>query len=229
MTVGLSREMIAVRAGNELIERRYLNLPPGRLIVNLGFGLPAQICSYVPADAPIFFHSENGCLGYGPLAAEDEQDPDTINGGSLMVTLQPWASFVTSADAFAMIRSGRVDVVVLGGLEVAANGDLANWKVPGRKSGGVGGAVDLCVGCKRVIVAMEHRTKRGEPRLVERCRYDLTGAGCVDLVITDLAVVQLTPDGFLLREVAPGVSVDEVKAATGASLAVAEDVREMAL
>ena len=229
MSAGLSRELIAVRVGRELIERRYLDLPPGRLVVNLGFGLPAEICSYVPDDAPIFFHSENGCLGYGPLAGADEGDPDTINGGSLMVTLQPWASFVPSAEAFAMIRRGKVDVVVLGGLEVAANGDLANWKVPGRKSGGVGGAADLCAGCKRVVVAMEHRTKRGEPRLVEHCRYELTGAGCVDLIVTDLAVVQVTPTGFLLREIAPGWAVEEVQAATGAPLPPADDLREMDL
>lgn len=227
MTEGLSREMLSIRVAKELIDRTYLNLPPGRLVVNLGFGMPAQICSYVPDDAPIFFHSENGCLGYGPLADESEQDRDTINGGSLMVTLQPWASFVSSADAFAMIRSGKVDVVVLGGLEVAANGDLANWKLPGRLSGGIGGAADLCIGCKRVLVSMEHRTKQGEPRLVEQCRYELTGAGCVDLVITDLAVVQVTPGGFLLREVAPGVSVEDVAAATAAPLAIADDVREM--
>lgn len=227
MSEGLTRDMLAVRVAAELTSRRYLNLPAGRLVVNLGFGLPAEICSYVPPDAPIFFHGENGCLGYGPLADEGEQDPDTINGGSLMVTLQPWASFVSSADAFGMIRSGRVDVVVLGGLEVAANGDLANWKVTGRKSGGVGGATDLCTGCRRVIVAMEHQTKRGEPRLVEQCRYELTGTACVDLVITNLAVVQVTPDGFLLRETAPGVSVSDVLAATGAPLQVAADVREM--
>ena len=229
MVSGLSREMIALRVGKELLDRRYLDLPPGRLVVNLGFGLPAEICSYVPGDAPIFFHSENGCLGYGPLADEGEGDPDTINGGSLMVTLQPWASFVSSAVAFSMIRSGKVDVVVLGGLEVAANGDLANWKIPGRKSGGVGGAADLCVGSKRVIVAMEHRTRQGEPRLVERCRYELTGARCVDLVITDLAVIQVTPSGFLLRELVPGASVEEIRAATGAPLALADDLREMDL
>jgi 3-oxoacid CoA-transferase subunit B len=220
MRSGLSREQIAQRAAQEL---------RNGFAVNLGIGMPTLVANYVPPDVEIILHAQNGILGCGPLAAAGEEDPDLINAGAQYITLRPGASCFDSALSFAMIRGGHLDMTILGGLQVSARGDLANWKIPGQQYGNIGGAMDLVSGARRVIVTMEHCTKTGEPKLVAQCTYPLTGIACVHLVITDLAVVAITPAGFLLREVAPGIAVEEVQQRTGAPLHVANDVHEMAL
>jgi 3-oxoacid CoA-transferase subunit B len=199
------------------------------MAVNLGIGLPTLVANFLPANATIMLHAENGILGYGGIVTdESEFDQDLINAGGQPVTLIAGASFVDSASSFAMIRGGHVDVTVLGGLQVSAKGDLANWAVSGRVGGAIGGAMDLAAGAKRVIVAMEHTTRDGEPRILEECTYPLTATRCVDLIVTNLAVIEVTEDGLALREVAPGISMEEVQAATAARLDVA-DTRVMDL
>jgi len=217
---GLPRELIALRVAHEL--RR-------GMVVNLGIGVPTLVPSHLPEDHGILFQSENGILGLAGLDASGAFDPEVINAGGQPITLVPGASFFDSALSFAMIRGGHVDVSVLGGLQVASNGDLANWMVPERGGGSMGGAMDLASGAKRLIVAMDHVTREGASRLMERCTYPLTAQACTDLVVTNLAVIEVTPEGFLLRETAPGVSVEQVIAATDAPLAIAPDVREMRL
>jgi 3-oxoacid CoA-transferase subunit B len=198
--------------------------------VNLGIGLPTLVANFVPDGVTIILHAENGILGYGAILDDDSRfDQDLINAGGQPVTLNPGACFFDSVMSFAMVRGGHLDVTVLGGLQVSARGDLANWAVAGRKGGGIGGAMDLAAGARRVIVAMEHTTRDGEPRILERCTYPLTAERCVDLVVTNLAVIQVTPEGLLLKEVAPGVSVEDVRAATEARLIVPDDVPEMDL
>jgi 3-oxoacid CoA-transferase subunit B len=220
MPSGLSREQIAQRAAQELQDG---------FVVNLGIGIPTLVANYVPPGVEIIIHAQNGVLGCGPLAAEGEEDPDLINAGAQYITLQPGACCFDSVMSFAMIRGGHLDMTILGGFQVSARGDLANWRVPGQDYGNIGGAMDLVNGAKRVIVTMEHCTKNGAPKIVEECTYPLTGVACVDLVITDLAVVAVTPEGLVLQEVAPGISVDEVQQRTDAPLRVADDVREMRL
>lgn len=220
MTSGLSREQIAKRAAQEL---------RNGFAVNLGIGIPTLVANYVPPGVEIIIHAENGVLGCGPLAEEGAEDPDLINAGAQYITLRPGACCFDSAMSFAMIRGGHLDMTILGGFQVSARGDLANWMVPGRGYGNIGGAMDLVNGAKRVIVTMEHCAKNGEPKIVEECSYPLTGVGCVDMVITDLAVVAVTDEGLVLREVAPGVSTDMVQERTGAPLQVAADVREIVL
>ena len=215
---GVPRELIAVRAARELRDG---------MAVNLGIGLPTLVAGFVPEDVTVWFHAENGILGYGGPAPDGEFDPDLIDASGRPVTLRPGACFMDSAQAFAMIRGGHLDLAVLGGLQVSERGDLANWLVPARGGGSIGGAMDLALGAKRVLVVMEHTTKEGEPRLLRRCTYPLTAPGCVDRVVTDLAVVDVMPGGFVLREVAPGVTPREVQAATAAHLQVAPDLREM--
>jgi 3-oxoacid CoA-transferase subunit B len=220
-SAGLTRELIAVRVARELKDG---------MVVNLGIGLPTLVANFLPADVDITLHAENGILGYGGILTDEENfDQDLINAGGQPVSLNPGASFVNSATSFAMIRGGHVDVTVLGGLQVSAQGDLANWAVAGRPGGAIGGAMDLAAGAKRVIVAMEHTTRDGEPRILERCTYPLTAERCVDLVVTNLAVIQVVPDGLLLREVAPGISVDEVRERTGAALTVPDGLPIMDL
>jgi 3-oxoacid CoA-transferase subunit B len=198
--------------------------------VNLGIGLPTLVANFVPDGVTIILHAENGILGYGAILDDDSRfDQDLINAGGQPVTLNPGACFFDSVMSFAMVRGGHLDVTVLGGLQVSARGDLANWAVAGRKGGGIGGAMDLAAGARRVIVAMEHTTRDGEARILERCTYPLTAERCVDLVVTNLAVIQVTPEGLLLKEVAPGVSVEDVRAATEARLIVPDDVPEMDL
>jgi 3-oxoacid CoA-transferase subunit B len=197
--------------------------------VNLGIGIPTLVANYVPPGVEIILHAQNGILGCGPLAAEGEEDADLINAGAQYITLRPGACCFDSAMSFAMIRGGHLDMTILGGLQVSAHGDLANWKIPSREYGSIGGAMDLVSGARRVIVVMEHCTKQGEPKLVTQCTYPLTGVGCVDLVITDLAVVAIAPAGFVLQEVAPGVAVEEVQRCTGAPLRIADDVHDMRL
>ncbi len=220
MTRGLSREQIAQRAAQEL---------QNGFAVNLGIGIPTLVANYVPPGVEIILHAENGVLGCGPLAEDGEEDPDLINAGAQYITLRPGACCFDSAMSFAMIRGGHLDMTILGGFQVSAQGDLANWRVPGREYGRIGGAMDLANGAKRVVVTMEHCTKQGEPKIVTTCSYPLTGIACVDTVITDLAVITVTPDGLVLREVAPGVSAHEVQQLTAAPLRVADDIREMSL
>jgi 3-oxoacid CoA-transferase B subunit len=218
---GLTRELIALRVARELRDG---------MTVNLGIGLPTLVANFLPADATIILHAENGILGYGGiLSNETEFDQDLINAGGQPVTLIPGASFFDSATSFAMIRGGHVDLTILGGLQVSARGDLANWAVAGRAGGAIGGAMDLAAGARRVIVAMEHTTREGEPRILERCTYPLTAERCVDMVVTNMAVLQVTVDGIVLREVAPGVSIPDVLEATEAKLIVPEHVEMMDL
>ena len=216
---GLSRELIALRAAREL--------EPGS-VVNLGIGLPTLVAGFVEPSDNILFQAENGILGYSGVS-ESGFDSDLINAGGQPVDLVVGASFFDTADSFAMIRGGHIDAAVLGGLQVSATGDLANWYVPARGGGSVGGAMDLAVGARKLIVAMAHVTRDGEPRIVEVCDYPLTAERCVDVIITDLAVVDVTADGLRLRETAPGVSVGEVEQWTGALLLIPDYVPEMPL
>jgi len=201
-------------------------LRPGEY-VNLGLGLPTLVSSYVEPAARVVLHSENGMVGFGPLAAAGQEDIDLYNASGQLVSVEPGASFTDSCTAFAMVRSGRVSTVVLGGFQVSATGDLANWNVPARGVGGIGGAMDLASGGARIVVVMFHLTRDGETKLVPRCTYPVTAIGCVTTIVTDLAVIDVDAEGFVLREVAPGVSVDEVSAVTSAPLRVASNVREM--
>ena len=196
-------------------------------VVNLGIGIPTLCSNYKHVEREIIFQSENGVIGYGELSPEGEEDPHLVNAGGQNVTLNPGAAIVHHADSFALIRGGHVDVTVLGAYEVAENGDFANWKTLGRKGGGIGGAMDLAVGAKRVYVAMEHTTREGEPRLLKRCNLPLTAVGVVKLVCTNLGLIELTPQGFVLREIAPGYTPEEVQEVTDADLAVASDLKEL--
>jgi 3-oxoacid CoA-transferase B subunit len=189
-------------------------------VVNLGLGIPTLCSNADFGDRQIVFHSENGVIGYGALAKPGAEDLHLTNAGGQYVTLQPGAAIVHHADSFAMIRGGHIDVTVLGAYEVAENGDFANWKMAGQKGGGIGGAMDLAVGAKNVYLAMEQLTRDGKPRLVERCAIPVTARGVVKLVITNLGLFAVTPTGFLLREIAPGVTVDTVKAQTGGKLTI---------
>lgn len=187
-------------------------------IVNLGIGIPTLVANYVAPGMDIMLHSENGLLGMGPYPLDGEEDPQIINAGKETVTIVPGGSVFDSAQSFAMIRGGHVDLAILGGMEVSETGDLANWMVPGQKVTGMGGAMDLVSGAKRVIVLMSHTSKNGEPKLLAKCALPLTGAACVNRVITDLATVDITPEGFKLVEWADGYTREQIQAATGAKL-----------
>jgi 3-oxoacid CoA-transferase subunit B len=203
-----SKQEMAARAAREI---------PAGSIVNLGIGLPTLVADHL-AEGHAWLHSENGLLGMGPFPWEGEEDPQIINAGKQTVTILPGGSCFDSAASFAMIRGGHVDVAILGAMQVSATGDLANWAVPGGKVMGIGGAMDLASGCRRLVVVMQHTTREGEPKLVAACSYPLTARGVVGRVITELAVLDCTPDGFVLVERAPGVTRDAVAAATGAPL-----------
>ena len=219
-SAGLTRELIALRVARELRDG---------MVVNLGIGLPTLVSNFIPEGISVLFQAENGILGYGGIAPDDEYDQDLINAGGQPVTLLPGAAFFHSADSFAMIRGGHIDLSVLGGLQVSEKGDLANWMVPARKAGSIGGAMDLAVGAKKLIVAMEHTTKDGGPRIVRECTYPLTAVRAVDLIVTSLAAIEVTPEGLVLTEVAPGITPEEVYAATEPRLTPAKDLREMEL
>jgi 3-oxoacid CoA-transferase subunit B len=219
MVQGLSRELIALRVARELHDG---------MVVNLGIGLPTLVSNFLPEGEQIMLQAENGILGYGRIS-EEGFDSDLINAGGQPVTLLPGASFFDSATSFAMIRGGHVDVAVLGGLEVSERGDLANWYLPERGGGSIGGAMDLAVGAKRLIVAMTHTARGGRPRIRSMCEYPLTATGVVDLIVTDLAVIEVHPEGLLLTEVAPGVDPDYVQWQTEPRLRRSPDLREMDL
>ena len=217
----LTREQIAQRAALELPDGAY---------VNLGWGIPNLVAAHVPKNITIYFHSENGILGMGPRTNPGEEDYDLVDAMKVPVTVVPGASYFHQADSHAITRGGHLDVAILGGLQVSAKGDLANWKVPGAKgSGGIGGAMDIASGSRRLIVCMEHTAKDGSSKIVKTCSYPLTALECVHTIVTDMAVIDVTPQGLVLREVAPGFTPEGIQAATEAMLIVRGRVPEMIL
>lgn len=216
----LSRDIMAMRAAREFQDG---------FIVNLGMGIPTLASNFVPEGRTVVFHSENGMLGYGPVLEEDQGHIDMINAGGQFVAPVPGMAFFHSADAFAMIRGRHVDLAVLGALQISEQGDLANWMLPDRGIGNVGGAMDLAAGARRIIVVMEHATREGQPKIVRHCSYPLMSPRCVGLIVTDLSVIEVTPQGLLLKEIAPGYTPADVQALTEPRLAVSSALREITL
>lgn len=216
----LTKQDIAKRIAKEVKDGYY---------VNLGIGIPTLVANFVRNDISVEFQSENGVLGMGPFPFEGEEDADIINAGKQTITTLPGASFFDSAFSFGMIRSQKVDLTILGAMEVAENGDIANWKIPGKMVKGMGGAMDLVASAENIIVAMMHVNRAGESKLLKRCSLPLTGVGCVKKIVTEMAVLEVTKDGFKLLERAPGVSVDDIKKATEGTLIIEGDIPEMVL
>ena len=216
----LTKEQIAQRIAKELKDGYY---------VNLGIGIPTLVANYIPAGMQVTLQSENGILGMGPFPLEDEVDPDLINAGKQTVTVNRGAVFFDSATSFAMIRGGHVDLTVLGAFEVSEKGDIASWKIPGKMVKGMGGAMDLVASAKNIIVAMQHTSPSGQSKLLKHCTLPLTGVGCVKKIITNLAMLEIVPEGFRLLERAPGVSIDDIRQATEGTLIIDQEIKEMAL
>ncbi len=218
--MALDKNQIAQRIAQEVKNGYY---------VNLGIGIPTLVANYVRNDIEVEFQSENGVLGMGPFPFEGEEDADIINAGKQTITTLPGASFFDSATSFSMIRGKHVDLTILGAMEVADNGDIANWKIPGKMVKGMGGAMDLVASAENIIVAMMHTNKAGQSKLLSTCSLPLTGVGCVKKIVTNLAVLEVTPNGFLLLERAPGVSIEDIKNATEGNLTIPDEVPEMNL
>ena len=218
--MALSKQEIAQRIAQELQDGFY---------VNLGIGIPTLVANYIPEGIEVELQSENGLLGMGPFPYEGEEDADLINAGKQTITTLPGSVFFDSATSFGMIRAGKVDLTVLGAMEVADNGDIANWKIPGKMVKGMGGAMDLVAAAKNIIVAMQHTNRKGESKLLSKCTLPLTGVNCITKVVSDLGVFEINENGFLCTEYAPGVTIDEIKEKTAGRLVIADDVKEIKL